>query len=236
MVLKQGRAADLCERIARVREAIARAEQRYGRPAGSVSLLAASKAQPIERIRAAAKCGQRLFGENYVQEAEAKITQLGELHWHYIGPIQANKTRKIAALFEWVHSVDRLKIAKRLDAQRAEIGAPLQVCLQINISGEPDKAGIPLEELPRLAEQVAALENLRLHGLMAIPAVTNDSDQQRRTFAAVREALENLNRRGHRLDTLSIGMSADLEAAIAEGATVVRIGTAIFGPRNRDLS
>jgi PLP dependent protein len=224
-------AADLCGRIARVREAITRAEHRYGRPTGGVTLLAVSKTQSVEKIRAAAQCGQHLFGENYVQEAEPKINQLGELRWHYIGPLQANKTRKVAKLFEWVHSVDRLKIALRLSDQRAEIGMPLAVCLQVNISCEPNRAGASLEDLPLLAEQVAALEHLRLRGLMAIPAPASDFDQQRRSFAAVREALEHLNRCGHRLDTLSMGMSADLEAAIAEGATIVRIGTAIFGPR-----
>jgi PLP dependent protein len=223
---------ELCERITRIRERIALAERRYGRPPGSVSLLAASKAQPIEKIQAAIGCGQRLFGENYVQEAEAKIGRLPELRWHYIGPLQANKTRKVAAIFAWVHSVDRLKIAARLNGHRAEMGLPLDICLQVNISLEPGKAGTPLEDLAELADQVATLENLRLRGLMAIPQATSDFDQQRRTYASVRAALEGLERRSHQLDTLSMGMSHDLEAAIAEGATIVRVGTAIFGARD----
>jgi PLP dependent protein len=223
--------SDLCDRIERVRETIARAEQRYGRPAGSVTLLAASKTQSIERLLSAMHCGQRLFGENYVQEAEPKIAALPELDWHYIGPLQANKTRRVAQLFKWVHSIDRHKTALRLDAQRMEIDIPLEVCLQVNISGESGKAGASLGDLSRLAERVIDLKHLKLRGLMAIPAPTPDPYQQRRSFATMRKALEDLNRRGYELDTLSMGMSTDLEAAIAEGASIVRIGTAIFGPR-----
>lgn len=214
-----------------MRATIAQAEQRYSRPAGSVVLLAASKSQSVKVIRAAAACGQRLFGESYVQEGGPKIAELGELRWHYIGPVQTNKTSQIARLFEWVHSVDRFKVAARLNAQRAATGARLDICLQVNISREPSKSGLPPAHLPALAEQVAALDCLTLRGLMAIPAPTVDFDEQRRQFAAVRAALEDLNHRGHRLDTLSMGMSGDLEAAIAEGATIVRVGTAIFGPR-----
>lgn len=225
----------LCQRIASVRETIARAEQRYGRRTGSVALLAASKAQPANVIRAAAACGQRLFGENYVQEGEPKIADLGELRWHYIGPVQANKTGQIARLFEWVHSVDRFKVAARLNAQRAAIGTRLDICLQVNISREPSKSGLPPAHLPELAEQVVLLDRLTLRGLMAIPAPTADFDEQRRQFAAVRAALEDLNCRGHRLDTLSMGMSGDLEAAIAEGTTIVRVGTAIFGSRTSSV-
>jgi pyridoxal phosphate enzyme (YggS family) len=222
---------ELCERLARVREVIGEAEHRYGRTPGSVSLLAASKAQSVDKVRAAVECGQRLFGENYVQEAEPKIAELSGLRWHYIGPLQANKAGRVARLFEWVHSVDRLKIARRLSAQRDDTQTPLDVCLEVNISRESGKAGILPEELPSFADQVAALQHLRLRGLMAIPAIETDFSQQRRNFAAVREAWEHLNHRGHRLDTLSMGMSGDLEAAIAEGATIVRVGTAIFGPR-----
>ncbi len=222
---------DLCGRIARLRDAIVRAEQRYGRTPGSVTVLGASKAQSVDRIRAAAQCGLRVFGENYLQEAERKIAELKDLHWHYIGPLQANKTGRVSVLFEWVHSVDRLKVAARLNDRRAG-DKPLDICLQVNISREPGKAGVRLEDLPQLAEQIAPLEKLRLRGLMATPAPTADFDQQRRQFAALRTALDDLNRRGHRLDTLSMGMSGDLEAAIAEGATIVRIGTAIFGPRS----
>lgn len=225
--------ADLCERLRRVKDTIVRAEQRYGRVTGSVSLLAASKAQSIDKIRRAAHCGQRSFGENYVQEAELKIAQLGdELRWHHIGPVQTNKTNRIARLFEWVHSVDRLKVARRLDAQRPAGSAPLNVCLQVNICRESSKSGVLPEDLPELAEEIVRLERLKTRGLMAIPALSADFDQQRRAFAAVRAVFEDLNRRGHALDTLSMGMSADLEAAIAEGATIVRIGTAIFGARD----
>jgi PLP dependent protein len=224
--------SDLSARLRQVKNTIARAEQRYKRPAESVSLLAASKGQPVEVIRAAAQYGQRLFGENYVQEAEPKIALLGDLQWHYIGPVQANKTGRIARLFKWVHSIDRLKVARRLDAQRPASSAPLNVCLQVNLSRESSKSGVLPENLPALAEQVASLASLRLRGLMALPALTVNFDQQRHAFATLRLNLEDLNRRGHRLDTLSMGMSADLEAAIAEGATIVRIGTAVFGRRN----
>lgn len=223
---------DLSARLRQVKNTIARAEQRYKRPAESVSLLAASKGQSVDVIRAAAQYGQRLFGENYVQEAEPKIALLGDLQWHYIGPVQANKTGRIARLFEWVHSIDRLKVARRLDTQRPASSAPLNVCLQVNLSREASKSGVLPENLPALAEQVASLASLRLRGLMALPALTVNFDQQRRAFATLRLNLEDLNRRGHRLDTLSMGMSADLEAAIAEGATIVRIGTAVFGRRN----
>jgi PLP dependent protein len=223
---------DLSARLRQVKNTIARAEQRYKRPAESVSLLAASKGRSVDVIRAAAQYGQRLFGENYVQEAEPKIALLGDLQWHYIGPVQANKTGRIARLFEWVHSIDRLKVARRLDAQRPASSAPLNVCLQVNLSRESSKSGVLPENLPALAEQVASLASLRLRGLMALPALTVNFDQQRRAFATLRLNLEDLNRRGHRLDTLSMGMSADLEAAIAEGATIVRIGTAVFGRRN----
>lgn len=223
---------DLSARLRQVKNTIARAEQRYKRPAESVSLLAASKGRSVDVIRAAAQYGQRLFGENYMQEAEPKIALLGDLQWHYIGPVQANKTGRIARPFEWVHSIDRLKVARRLDAQRPASSAPLNVCLQVNLSRESSKSGVLPENLPALAEQVASLASLRLRGLMALPALTVDFDQQRHAFATLRLNLEDLNRRGHRLDTLSMGMSADLEAAIAEGATIVRIGTAVFGRRN----
>ncbi len=223
---------DLCARLGQVKNKIVRAEQRYGRPAQSVSLLAASKGQSVDVIRAVAQYGQRLFGENYVQEAEPKIALLGDLQWHYIGPMQANKTGRVAQLFEWAHSLDRLKVARRLNAQRAASSTALNVCLQVNVSRESSKAGVLPEDLPALAEQVASLVRLRLRGLMALPALNVDFDQQRRAFANLRLNLEDLNRRGHRLDTLSMGMSADLEAAIAEGATIVRVGTALFGARN----
>jgi len=226
----------LCERLARVRERIARAERRYGREPGSVVLIAASKAQTNESIKAAVECGQRDFGENYLQEAAPKIEQHDSrqsgLSWHYIGPLQTNKTARVARLFEWVHSVDRAKVATRLSAQRPTDLGPLNICLQVNIDREPGKAGVLVDHLPALAEHVATLQNLNLRGLMAIPAATGDFDRQCKSFAALRAALEDLTRRDHDVADLSMGMSADLEAAIAEGATMVRVGTAIFGPRS----
>jgi pyridoxal phosphate enzyme (YggS family) len=223
----------LCERIEQLRGRIARAERKYGRSAGAVTLLAVSKTQSVMRITEAAGCGQLLFAESYLQEAERKIEALAhlDLQWHYVGPIQANKTRPIARRFAWVHSVDRLKVARRLHEHRPPDLPPLEVCLQVNISRESQKAGVMPEALPALAEQVAGFARLRLRGLMAIPAPTPEVAAQRRSFAAVRKALEELDRRGHALDTLSMGMTANIEAAIAEGATIVRIGTGIFGPR-----
>lgn len=221
------------ERLRRVREAIAEAERRYHREPGSVTLLAVSKGQTIERLREALGAGQHRFGESYLQEARDKMERLAQapLEWHFIGPIQANKTRTIAQRFDWVHSVDRLKIARRLSEQRPAQLPPLQICLQVNISQEPTKKGVTAGQLAELAEHVAHLPRLRLRGLMAIPRAQRDPALQRRGFAALRLALERLNRHGFGLDTLSMGMSQDLQAAIAEGATLVRIGTAVFGPR-----
>jgi pyridoxal phosphate enzyme (YggS family) len=186
-------------------------------------------------VREAHAAGQCDFGENYVQEALAKIDELGDiragLRWHLIGPLQSNKTREVAARFDWVHSVDREKLAQRLSAQRPEGLAPLQVCLQVNISGEQSKSGVAPGELPALARAVAALPRLKLRGLMAIPEPAGDLESQRAPHRALRVLFDALNADGFGLDTLSIGMSADLEAAIAEGATCVRIGTAIFGER-----
>ncbi len=224
----------IADNLARVNERIRLAEQRYGRPAGSVRLLAVSKTRPPEAILAAAACGQRHFGENYLQEALEKITRLKEhdLRWHFIGPIQSNKTRAIANHFHWVHSVDRVKIARRLSEQRPAHLPPLNLCLQVNISNEASKSGIGLSELPDIARQIADLPGVRLRGLMAIPRRTTDFHEQRRPFRQLREALATLDDIVAGLDTLSMGMSADMEAAIAEGATIVRIGTDIFGPRD----
>jgi pyridoxal phosphate enzyme (YggS family) len=201
----------------------------------SVTLLAVGKTFPAAALREAFDAGQRAFGENYVQEALAKIGALsdlrGRIEWHLIGPLQANKTREAAAAFDWVHTIDRLKIAERLSAQRPAPLAPLQVCLQVNVSGEASKSGVPPEELPALAHAVAALPRLRLRGLMAIPEPAADAEAQRAPHRRLRELLEGLCAEGLGLDTLSIGMSADLEAAIGEGATIVRIVTAIFGAR-----
>ena len=199
-----------------------------------MQLLAVSKTWPAASVREAVAAGQRAFGENYVQEAVAKAAELGDpgLEWHFIGPLQSNKTRQVAENFAWVHSVERLKIAERLAAQRPPGLPPLQVCIQVNISGEASKSGCSPDELANLAHAVAALPGLRLRGLMAIPEPGDDSRQQRSRFALLRELRDRLGAEGLKLDTLSMGMSHDLEAAILEGATIVRIGTAIFGERS----
>jgi pyridoxal phosphate enzyme (YggS family) len=226
-------AVALSQDIAKLRERIRVASQKWGREPGAVTLLAVSKTRPARAIREAAAAGIADFGENYVQEALDKMAQLRDLPlcWHFIGPIQSNKTRAIAENFQWVHSVDRLKIARRLSEQRPDTMPPLQVCLQVNISAEASKAGVPPAALPDLAGEVAKLPGLRLRGLMAIPVPTSDFEQQRQPFAAIRLALESLQSELPELDTLSMGMSGDLEAAICEGATILRIGTALFGPR-----
>lgn len=224
---------NLHARLAAVQDAIMAAAERHGRPVDSVSLLAVSKTQPAEAIRAVAAAGQRRFGENYLQEALAKMAELADLdlEWHFIGPLQSNKTRPVAEHFAWVHSVDRLKLAERLSAQRPATLPPLNVCLQVNISAEASKSGCSVAELPALARAVAALPGLRLRGLMAIPAPASGLEQQCLPFRQLHAALEQLNTGGLNLDTLSMGMSDDLEAAIAEGATLVRVGSAIFGAR-----
>lgn len=208
-----------------------------GRPPGDARLLAVSKTRPAALIREAWQLGQRDFGESYVREALDKQQELADLEdivWHFIGPMQSNKSRDVAEHFDWVHSVDRVKIARRLSDQRPDSLLPLDACLQVNISGEASKAGVSLEELPRLAEAVLGMPNLRLRGLMAIPAPTEGGEAQRLPFARLRQALEDLRERFPEasLDTLSMGMSADLEAAVYEGATLVRLGTAIFGERD----
>jgi len=214
----------------RVDEAVARA----GRPAGSVRMLAVAKTFPAEAVRAVHALGQRAFGENYVQEAEAKhdtLRDLADVEWHLIGPLQSNKTANAAAIFNWVETVDRLRIAQRLSAQRAASTAPLDVCVQVNASGEDSKGGVAPGEALSLARTVAALPNLRLRGVMGIPAPTTDVTRQQREFGVLRECFEAMRDDGLPVDTLSMGMSADLEMAIAQGATQVRIGTAIFGGR-----
>jgi pyridoxal phosphate enzyme (YggS family) len=224
----------LCQRLVLVQNRIADAAQRYGRDPGSVSLLASSKTQSVERLKLLVECGQRCFGENYLQEAVKKIPKLSDypLEWHFIGAIQANKTRKIAQLFSWVHSVDRYRIAARLSQQRPKTLPPLNICLQVNINNEPDKAGTIPRLLVELADQVVELPFLKLRGLMAIPRTTANPRVQHENFRRLREILQTLKSRGHTVDTLSMGMSNDMESAIAEGATIVRIGTAIFGPRD----
>lgn len=213
-----------------VRAAMAAAADSAGRTAGEVKLLAVSKTFPAAALREAYLAGQRCFAESYLQEALGKIADLQDLavEWHFIGPIQSNKTRAIAENFAWVHSVDRLKIAERLSAQRPEHLPPLQLCLQVNISGEASKGGVPPGEAGALAEAVATLPKLQLRGLMAIPAPADDVAAQRAGFAQLRELRDQISLP---LDTLSMGMSHDFAAAIAEGATIVRIGSAIFGSR-----
>ena len=227
--------ASIEAKLQQVQERIALACAAAQRPVQSVTLLAVSKTFGAEAVREAWAAGQRAFGENYVQEALAKIAALASLRpaieWHLIGPLQSNKTREVAAAFDWVHSVDRLKVAERLSAQRPAELAPLQVCLQVNVSGEASKSGVTPAELPALAHAVAALPNLRLRGLMSIPEPAADVAAQRAPHRALRELFDALRSEGLALDTLSMGMSADLEAAIAEGSTMVRVGTAIFGAR-----
>ena len=219
-----------------VLQRIGRAAEAAGRDPRSVALLAVSKTFPAEDVRAAHAAGQRAFGENYVQEALAKLTALADLRasleWHFIGPLQSNKTRPVAEAFDWVHSVDRLKIAQRLSEQRPENLPPLNVCLQVNVSGEASKAGVNPAEAAETARAIAALPRLRLRGLMSIPEPGDSIEQQRAPHRQLRELFEQLCAGGFELDTLSMGMSSDLEAAVLEGATMVRVGTAIFGARD----
>ena len=221
------------ENLKLVRDLLAEAAKKAERPPAAVRLLAVSKKQPLEAIVEAANAGQRDFGENLVQEGVSKVAELAsrDLCWHFIGHLQTNKTRAVAEHFDWVHSIDRLKIATRLDAQRPANRPPLNVCLQVNIDDEASKSGVAPGDVRELAEQVAALPNLKLRGLMCIPAIRDDVAGQREPFAKLRRLSESLRTDGYDLDTLSMGMSNDFEAAIAEGATIVRIGTAVFGPR-----
>jgi pyridoxal phosphate enzyme (YggS family) len=225
----------ICANLQSVLQRINASTAENSRPAGSVRLLAVSKTFPAEAVREAAAAGQRAFGENYVQEGSAKVEALADLglEWHFIGPLQSNKTRLVANHFAWVHSIDRLKIAERLSEQRPQSLPALQVCIQVNVSGEASKSGVAVAEASALAHRVAELPHIRLRGLMAIPEPVDDFARQRDAFRRVRDAFEQLNREGLSLDTLSMGMSHDLEAAIAEGATMVRVGTAIFGERNK---
>ncbi|MGN5593075.1 YggS family pyridoxal phosphate-dependent enzyme [Stutzerimonas nitrititolerans] len=220
----------IANNIAKVAARIREAAQAVGRDPDTVGLLAVSKTQPAEAIREANGAGLSDFGENYLQEALEKQARLADLAltWHFIGPIQSNKTRAIAEHFDWVHSVDRLKIAQRLSEQRPTELPPLNVCLQVNVSGEASKSGCAPQDVAELARTIATLPNLRLRGLMAIPEPTNDRAEQHAAFARLRQLQQAL---ALELDTLSMGMSQDLEAAIAEGATWVRIGTALFGAR-----
>jgi PLP dependent protein len=224
---------NLPENIHQVQERINRAARQCARSVDSVTLLAVCKSQPAEIVRAAARAGLTEFGESYVQEALAKIELLRDLPliWHFVGKVQSNKTRDIAENFAWVHGVDRLRTAERLSAQRPFHAPDLNICLQVNLDDEASKGGVAPAAVPALAAEVAALPRLRLRGLMCIPPLDADLDAQRGRFAALAALLARLNADGARLDTLSMGMSADLEAAICAGATIVRVGTALFGAR-----
>jgi PLP dependent protein len=227
---------DLVHNLQAVSQRIALAEQLAGRDPRSVTLLAVSKTFPAEDVRAAHAAGQRMFGENYVQESLTKIEALADLRasleWHFIGPLQSNKTRPVAENFDWVHSVDRLKIAQRLAEQRPAHLPPLNVCLQVNVSGETSKAGVTPTDAADVAHAIAALPQLRLRGLMSIPEPADTIEEQRAPHRQLRELFERLCADGFALDTLSMGMSSDLEAAVLEGATIVRVGAAIFGARD----
>lgn len=209
------------------------AEKKYSRTPHSVTLMAVSKTRSADQIREVIAAGISDIGENYLQEALEKQSHLTDIKaiWHFIGPIQSNKTLAIAEHFDWVHSVDRLKIAQRLNDQRPSTLPPLKLCLQVNTSDESSKAGVSLDELQSLAERVNGLPKIQLRGLMSIPRASNDIDEQRAAFAVLRQAFIALQEKGYNLDTLSMGMSTDMEAAIAEGSTMVRIGTDLFGPR-----
>jgi pyridoxal phosphate enzyme (YggS family) len=228
--------SDLSHNLEAVLQRIGLAAQAAGRDPRAVTLLAVSKTFPAEDVRAAHAAGQRAFGENYVQEALTKITALADLRasleWHFIGPLQSNKTRPVAETFDWVHSIDRLKIAQRLSEQRPDNLPPLNVCLQVNMSGEATKAGVAPADAAEAARAIATLPRLRLRGLMSIPEPAGSVDEQRAPHRQLRELFEQLRSDGLELDTLSMGMSSDLEAAVLEGATMVRVGTAIFGARD----
>ena len=216
-----------------LRARIGEIERRNRREPGSVTLLAVSKTKPAQAVRAAVAASQGAFGENHLQDAMTKVDALAGqgVSWHFIGAVQSNKTRPIAAHFDWVHSIERERIATRLSAQRPAGRGPLDVCIEVDVSGEDTKSGVPPSEVEPLARLIRELPGLRLRGLMTIPRPAEDFEAQRIPFRQLREILDDLNAKGFGLDTLSMGMTGDLEAAVAEGATIVRIGTAIFGPR-----
>lgn len=228
--------SETANRLAEVRDRIVHACERAERDPAEVSLIAVSKRQPVEAIRAAFEAGQTAFGENYLQEGTDKQDALADLpiNWHFVGPLQSNKSKTAAERFDWVHTVDRYKIAQRLarDRQAAGLTEPLDCCIQVNVSGEASKSGVAPDSVDALAKSMAELPGLRLRGLMTLPEPADDETRQRAPFARLRELQEGLRADGLALDTLSMGMSADLEAAILEGATLVRIGSAVFGPRD----
>jgi pyridoxal phosphate enzyme (YggS family) len=229
----------IAQRLEEIQTRITQAEIRFQRPSGSVKLLAVSKTKPLAYIEEALAAGQLSFGENYLQDALPKIAELkkkltdNSVEWHYIGPIQSNKTNAIAEHFQWVHTIDRLKIAQRLNDQRPDHLPPLNVCIQVNISADPDKSGLSAEETEALAQNIQHLPHLKLRGLMTIPRYETDFEHQRVPFAALQQLFETLKQKGFEMDTLSMGMTQDMEAAIAEGTTLVRVGTGIFGERSK---
>jgi pyridoxal phosphate enzyme (YggS family) len=223
----------ITDHLHEVRDRVKKAASAAGRAADEIKIVAVSKKHPVTAIEAAYSAGQRDFGENFVQEAVPKIESLGQsdICWHFIGSIQANKTRDVARFFDWVHTVDRLKIAKRLNDQRPHYAAPLNICIQVNLAEEPQKGGVAADEVGALVEAVCDLSRLRLRGLMTMPPADADADTIEALFLELARMQSSLVTRGFELDTLSMGMSADLEAAVSCGSTMVRIGTAIFGPR-----
>ena len=225
---------DIKKNLEHIHHEIDQACHQYGRNINDVTLLAVSKTKPVPDRKEAFTAGQKDFGENYLQEALEKIDQLKDLpiNWHFIGSIQSNKTKPIAENFDWVHTLSSLKHANRINEQRPGHLKPINACIQVNISHEDSKSGISIEEVPALAEEISKLDNINLRGLMAIPAPSTDETQQRLVFRRLAELKENLNTNGIPMDTLSMGMTADYPAAIAEGATIIRIGTAIFGKRD----
>jgi PLP dependent protein len=229
----------ISQALQQVRARVAQAEAAAQRPPGSVTLIAVSKTFPATAVFEAINTGQRDFGENYVQEGVEKVVEVASaqvsapLAWHFIGPLQSNKTREVAAHFDWVHSIDRVKIAQRLSEQRPAHLLPLNVCLQVNLSAEDTKSGVAEANVQALAQAIAKLPRLKLRGLMCIPAPADDLPTQRAPFARLRMLRDQLNAQGFGLDVLSMGMSADIEAAVLEGATHVRVGTAIFGAREK---
>jgi pyridoxal phosphate enzyme (YggS family) len=225
----------ILQNVTKLTNRVRLAAQKSQRSPQDISIVAASKTRSAEIIEQAFEAGLTNFGENYLQESLEKIEQLRALKivWHFIGPIQSNKTRSIAENFDWVHSVDRAKVARRLSAQRPDNLPPLQLCLQVNISQEPSKSGVLVQELPELMQEISELRNIQLRGLMAIPAATADTHQQLLAFGQMRELLESVQAMSSTMDTLSMGMSGDLEVAIAQGSTLIRVGSDIFGPRDR---
>ena len=221
------------ENFRKIQDLLAKAAAEAGRSSDQIRLLAVSKKKPLEAILEAAEAGQRDFGENFVQEGLEKIENAvrEDLKWHFIGHLQSNKTKAVAEHFQWVHTVDRLKIARRLSEQRPFYAGDLNICIEVNVDDEAQKSGVTGEEAHELAAAIAELPHLKLRGLMCLPAIRQGFDEQRKPFAALRELYESLRSEGHELDTLSMGMTADYAAAIQEGATIVRIGTALFGAR-----